>query len=414
MRNCWQILEKIRRKVGHWHSVAAVVVLLLTACATPSRAPEVNRSTPISPSLSSNVANSVPVARYVAVSWDSLPGWSGEMDLEDVWQAGIQSCRRLSKQVAWQSLCAQWPTLAPEQRRAWLMTHLQPYQLLSEPGEAEGLITGYFEPVLKGSQIRTSTFRYPLYAVPPDLVQVDLGVLYPALKGQRVRGRLVGRQLVPYYTRAEIDQPQSPLQGLELAWVEDPVALFFLHVQGSGRIQLPDGQWLRVGYADQNGQPYGVLAKYLLEKGEITTAQASMQGIMAWAKSASVEKVLQALNSNPSYVFFRQLPANDQGPIGALGVPLTPMRSLAVDPRFIPLGAPVFLATKLPNGLPVQRLMWAQDTGGAIKGVVRADYFFGLGDEAGALAGKMKQKGRLWLLWPRGYPPVENSANVQQ
>lgn len=383
----------------------SVLGVLLQGCATT---PPVKVSSPsTSSSPSSVLAGAAVAARYTAVDWKHLPGWAQDEWL-NVWEAGSQSCRRLSKQVIWQAICAQWPAIPPEQRRAWLMEQLQPYQISTEQGDVDGLITGYFEPVLNGSQLHSTQFRYPLYAVPPDLVQVDLGAVYPSLKGQRVRGRLVGRQLVPYYTRAEIDQPASPLQGFELAWVDDPVALFFLHVQGSGRIRLPDGQWLRVGYADQNGQPYSVLAKYLLEKGEISPAQASMQGIMAWAKQAPAANVLQALNSNPSYVFFRLLPANDQGPIGALGVPLTPERSVAVDPRYIPLGAPLFLSTQLPNGRPLQRLMWAQDTGGAIKGVVRADYFFGLGDAAGAIAGKMKQKGQLWLLWPRGQQPILN------
>jgi len=210
--------------------------------------------------------------------------------------------------------------------------------------------------------------------------------------------------VVPYYPRAEIERGLPALAGKELLWVDDPVDLFFLQIQGSGRVQLPSGELVRVGYADQNGQPYKSIGRYLAEQGELKLEQTSMQGIKAWG-AANPAKLDALLDRNPSYVFFRELPPAAGGPVGALGVALTPERSIAVDPRYIPLGAPVFLATTWPGSAQaLQRLVLAQDTGGAIRGAVRADYFWGFGEAAGAQAGRMRQSARMWVLLPRDYP----------
>ena len=241
----------------------------------------------------------------------------------------------------------------------------------------------------------------------------------------RLRGRLEGRRVVPYYSREEIERGVAPVAGKEIAWVDDAIEAFFLQIQGSGRIQLENGELLRIGYADQNGHPYQSVGRYLIERGELKLNEASMDGIKAWAR-ANPSRVDEMLNANPSYVFFRELPARvsqrdvaadspgsmtdgpgatTSGPVGALGVPLTPRRSIAVDPRHIPLGAPVFLSTTWPNSeAPLARLMLAQDTGGAIRGPARADFFWGFGAEAGTWAGKMRQQGKMWVLLPRGYP----------
>jgi len=237
------------------------------------------------------------------------------------------------------------------------------------------------------------------------------------LKHLRLRGRLEGRRVVPYYPRAEIERGLPALAGKELLWVDDPVDLFFLQIQGSGRVRLATGELVRVGYADQNGQPYKSIGRYLVEQGELKLEQASMQGIKSWG-AANPAKLEALLNQNPSYVFFRELakaecgqgsttdgPMTSGGPVGALGAVLTPERSIAVDPRYIPLGAPVFLATTWPNSTqPLARLVLAQDTGGAIRGAVRADYFWGFGDAAGAEAGRMRESARMWVLLPRDYP----------
>jgi membrane-bound lytic murein transglycosylase A len=268
-----------------------------------------------------------------------------------------------------------------------------------------GLITGYYEPVLQGSRQRVAPYLHPLYATPDDLLSIDLGSLYPELRNLRLRGRVEGRRVVPYAARNEIERGTKALAGKELLWVDDAVEAFFLQIQGSGRIRLPDGSTTRVGYADQNGHPYRPIGRWLVEQGELARDQVSMQSIKQWA-SANPARLQELLSQNPSYVFFRELPDSNAGPIGAQGVALTAERSLAIDPRTTPLGTPVFLATTRPdNGQPLNRLMMAQDTGGAIRGAVRADLFWGSGPQAGELAGRMRQQGRLWLLWPVGSQP---------
>ena len=293
------------------------------------------------------------------------------------------------------------------QLRHFFEQHFQPWLIENGDGSNTGLVTGYYEPLLQGSRVRTERFRYPLYAAPTDLLTVELGELFPELKGRRVRGRLEGNRVVPYFTRAEIEVDNPPLTGQELAWVDNPVDLFFLQIQGSGRIAFQDGGGMRVGYADQNGHPFRSIGRLLVQRGDLTLAQASLQGIKDWA-AAHPDQLRALLDANPSYVFFRQLPDNLPGPIGALGVPLTAGASIAVDPRITPLGAPVFLDTTEPNSkVPLRRLVMAQDTGGAINGAVRADFFWGYGDVTERKAGAMKQAGRMWLLYPRGYTPPE-------
>lgn len=287
--------------------------------------------------------------------------------------------------------------------RAFFERAFDAYAIVAPDGLAEGQVTGYYEPVIEGSRERSARYPRAVFGLPQDLVVVDLAGQYPELRGMRLRGRLNGRRLEPYYTRGEIDAQGAAFGAPVIAWIADPVELFFLQVQGSGQIQLETGERLRVGFAEQNGHPYRSLGRYLVERGEMTLDQASMQSIKAWA-AANPGKYQEALNQNPSYVFFRELPAAG-GPIGALGVPLEAGYSIAVDPRYVPLGAPVFLATTYPlSTQPLERLVAAQDTGGAIRGAVRADFFWGTGAEAGALAGRMRQAGRMWLLWPRGEP----------
>jgi membrane-bound lytic murein transglycosylase A len=334
--------------------------------------------------------------------WEDLPGWA-EDDPAQAWSALLESCKPLGKQPAWRTVCAQARALGSPGRaavRAFLESALSPWQVVNPDATREGLITGYYEPLLKGSRSRSAGYAHALYKVPDDLLLVDLGELYPELKPMRLRGRLDGRRVVPYFSRAELGERAPTLEDKALLWVDDPVELFFLQIQGSGRVELEDGSRVRVGYADQNGHPYRSIGRWLADKGEMSLDQTSMDSIKAWAR-ANPARLPELLNANPSYVFFRELPAADGGPPGALGVPLTPGRSLAVDPKVIPLGAPVFLATTYPSSdRPLQRLMLAQDTGGAIRGAVRADFFWGFGAEAGAQAGRMRQKGQLWVLLP--------------
>jgi membrane-bound lytic murein transglycosylase A len=345
-----------------------------------------------------------------AVNWSDLPGWADD-NPGAAWPAFLQGCTRLKAQMLWRATCTIAEQLpAGGSVRAFFETQFLPYRVANPDGNVEGLATGYYEPLLRGSRRKEGPYLYPLYAPPADLITVDLAGINPDLKYLRLRGRLEGRRVVPYFARAEIDRGLPALAGKELFWVDDPVDLFFLQIQGSGRILLPTGELVRVGYADQNGQPYRSIGRHLVEQGELTPDQASMQGIKAWG-AANPAKLSALLDQNPSYVFFRELPqagtnaAQAGGPVGALDVALTPERSIAVDPRYIPLGAPVFLATTWPGSEePLARLVLAQDTGGAIRGAVRADYFWGFGDAAGGRAGRMRQRAKMWVLLPRDYP----------
>ncbi|WP_324781249.1 murein transglycosylase A [Thiobacillus sedimenti] len=396
-----------------------LLVLLLSACAVhpplaPPVAPPVPTPAPTPgpgaappPALIPTPAVAYPTLK--PVNWSAVSFWRDD-DASEAWGAFLQSCSTLVKRSAWQPVCADAAAMqAPDAQavRSFFEQRFQPYQATQEDGGAEGLVTGYYEPVLKGDRVRTARARYPLYGPPDDLITVDLASVYPELKNLRLRGRVVGNKLVPYLTRKEIDAAgDSGFKGKPIAWADDPVELFFLQVQGSGRIDFPDGSRMRVGYADQNGYPYQSIGRLLVERGALKLEQASMQGIKDWG-AKHPDKLPELLAANPSYVFFRELPDGLPGPLGSLGVPLTGGRSIAVDPRYIPLGAPVFLATTQPNSnAPLNRLVMAQDTGGAIRGGVRADFFWGFGDAAGELAGRMKQRGRMWVLLPKDYPLV--------
>jgi membrane-bound lytic murein transglycosylase A len=263
-----------------------------------------------------------------------------------------------------------------------------------------GLVTGYYEPLLHGNWTRTDRYRYPLYRLPEDLVSVELGALYPELKNKRVRGRLTGRRVVPYFSRTEIDSIRSPLAGNELLWVDDPVALFFLQIQGSGRVRLPSGEMLSVGYADQNGYAYTAIGRTVAERAGLKLEDIDLPTIRAWLADHP-EDAQAVMNANASYVFFALRDSSLPGPLGALGVPLLPERAVAVDPAYVPLGVPVWLDTNLPGEeKPYRQLVFAQDTGGAIKGPVRADLFFGYGANAEAYAGRMRSPGTLYVLLP--------------
>ena len=344
-------------------------------------------------------------ARYQQTSYTTIPGWQNALLAPGV-GAFAAGCPRIAQSHLLRRVCDKLLADPPGDERAareFIEASFSAWAVVSVEGSTEGLITGYYAPVLPGSRTRTERFRHPVYGVPEDLVAVDLESVHPQLKGLRLRGRLEGKRLTPYWTRAEIEG-SSQFRAPVVAWVEDPVELFFLQIQGSGWIELASGDRLQLGYADQNGHPYRSLGRYLIQRGELALEQASMQGIKAWA-AAHPGQLRQALDANPSYVFFRELPAAQDGPIGTLGAALTAGYSLAIDPRAVPLGAPVFLATTMPlSPQPLQRLMAAQDTGGAIRGAIRADFFWGTGNAAGTLAGRMRQQGRMWILWPRGEP----------
>lgn len=344
--------------------------------------------------------------RYEHATWSQIPGWRSDA-VQEAWPVFMASCQVMKARPEWSGPCeaAAHVSVTPEAVRAYFEQNFEPYRLLKVPApqrEYTGLITGYYEPQFLGSLTRTEQFKVPLYGVPPDLLDVDLTSVYPQLKGMRLRGRVSGRKVLPYYSRADLASGEL-LAGQEVAWVADPLDAFLLEVQGSGRVQLPDGEVIRLQYAEQNGQPYNAIARYLVQHGDLPVEGASIPGIRAFF-TQHPERIQEVLNSNPSVVFFKPAPVDDPkvGPKGSQGIPLTAGRSIAVDPAFIPLGTPVFLSTTVPlTQAPLQRLVVAQDTGGAIKGTPRADFFWGTGPQAGELAGKMRQTGSMWILWPR-------------
>ena len=390
----------MKSKLVRW-SIVLGLCFVFAACQTkPVRKPAVVAVPP-------PVTTQSPI--FTLSKWEALPEWA-TLDLTPSWVALLQSCRVLKGKPQWQQICTGAELVDKndnEAQRKFYEDRLLPFQIFNADGSENGVITGYYEPLLLGSRTKTERFRFPIYAAPDDMLEIDLGDTYPQLKGQRLRGRLSGKKVVPYFNRAEIDSGTDSLKGREIFWVESAVELFFLQIQGSGRIELPDGRQVKVGYADQNGHPYVSIGKKLIEQGEMKLENASMQGIKAWGEK-NPEKLMPLLELNPSYVFFRELPENLTAPLGAMGIPLTNEYSIAIDPRAIPLGSPVFLATTQPNSTtPLNRLMLAQDTGGAIRGPVRADFFWGFGEKAGAQAGRMKQQGRMWVLFPKGGEPVQ-------
>jgi membrane-bound lytic murein transglycosylase A len=337
-----------------------------------------------------------------AVSWSKLPQWQGD-DLAAAWPAMQAQCPRMvRKSAAWEPVCeavAQLQNPSSDEVRAFLQQHFKPHRVHGKNGKRDGLITGYYEPILNGSRTRTDRFKYPIYAQPEDMLIIDLADLYPSLKGMRLRGRLDGNRVKPYWSREEIDGAELPLAGKEILWIDDPYGSFFTQIQGSGRVRLPDGSMVGVGYANQNGHPYVAVGKKLVEIGALPIEEVSLFTIKQWLQE-NPQRAPEILNANPSYVFFEMRESVEEGPRGSLNVPLTAERSIAVDRRVVPLGTPVWLKTTLPDGSPFERLVFAQDTGGAITGPVRADVFFGIGNRAEQLAGEMKQRGEMYALLP--------------
>lgn len=385
-----------------------------------SVAPSTCPTSPVCPVCPSKEPVKPTAAPLEPVRWEALPDWPGRVsgqageNLATGFETLLNSCRTLQRQAVWQPVCASARALKERDNASlssWFEKNLQPWQLVNPDGNREGLVTGYYEPVIKASRHKKKPYLYPIQSVPDDLIDVELGDLYPELKHMRLRGRIEGRKLVPYYSRAEwekmerIEKIENGQSGKTIAWSDDALDVFFMQIQGSGQVVLDDGKRIRVGYADQNGHPYRSIGRWLIDQGELRSDQASMQGIRAWLKGHP-QRMQELLDTNPSYVFFRELSVDSEGPPGAMGIPLTAERSIAVDPRFTPLGVPVWLSTNYPNSdRALTRLMVAQDTGGAIRGPVRADFFWGSGVEAGNQAGKMRQKGQMWVLLPLDYTP---------
>lgn len=355
-------------------------------------------------------------AVYSKTNYASLPGWEQD-NLAEALPAFAASCQRLAavppdrslgadghmgKAGDWQSFCTALPLATDTASlRSLIEAQLQPWAV-SEGNNPEGLFTGYYESELQGSLTQHDGYQTPLYQRPADLIMIDLGEFRDELKGQRIAGRNVNGQLKPYEDRAAI--VGGKINATPLVWLNDPVDAFFVQVQGSGRVMLDNGSELRVGYDGQNGHIYTAIGRELIRRGELTSETVSMQSIRDWLESHPTEADT-LMNTNRSYVFFRAANAV-AGPTGAANVPLTPQRSLAVDNRYIGYHVPVWLVASSSEAAgPLRRLLIAQDTGGAIKGIVRGDVFWGHGPQAEAAAGAMKARGRYFVLLPTGLIP---------
>jgi len=384
------------KQTCHW--LLPIIALLLSAC--PAKKVE-------DPEKPAELAPA-----YVKSDWQALPDWT-QIGLASSLEALRAECVSLKRKEQWQQICAEASLLDlgnNEALRTFFEGHFTPWQLKNGDGTDQGLITGYYEPLLYGSREKTERHRFPVYGEPDDLLIIDLAELYPELKGKRLRGRIEGKRVVPYHDRAAIDSKHAP-SGKEILWVDDEISLFFLQVQGSGRVQLQDGSIVKLGYANQNGHPYNSIGKRLVQMGEMTVHQASMKRIRQWGID-NPNRLKELLYHNPSYVFFREMPDSLKSAVGAMGIPLTAGYSMAVDRRTIPLGMPVYLSTTWPSSEePLNRLMLAQDVGGAIKGTIRGDFFWGFGAEAGKYAGTMKQQGRMWVFFPIGFTPTIKTAS---
>ena len=376
------------------HALTALIVAALAACSTPPPPPPPSvplfPSTPLPPTPVPDAGRIPPVSgqavsRWVPVRWDELPGFSADA-LHEAWNAWVRSCER--PPAAFARLCPEVRRLSigsAGEQRAWMLERLQPYRVEAPGGNPDGLLTGYYEPQLNAARLPGNGYNVPLYRLPAGMT---------------------ARQ--PWFSRQEIEtlpQAQAALQGRAIAWLADPVDAMVLHIQGSGRLRIaePDGsvRLVRVAFAGTNEHPYKSIGKWLLDQGLVRDA--TWPGIKAWI-AQNPQRVNELLWSNPRYVFFKEEPLSaldaEFGPNGAQGVPLTPGRSIAVDRLSIPYGTPVWLSSPGPT-VTLNRLVLAQDTGSAILGAVRADYFAGWGQEAGDIAGRLKQGLRLWALWPK-------------
>ena len=329
-----------------------------------------------------------------AVSFSEIEGFYKD-DLNHALEVFKKDCKASKRNELFKEVCqkAEYEI----DGRKFFTINFQPYKLLDKDSLDEGLITGYYEPLLYGSFKKTSRYKYPLYKTPKDMYIVDFTSIYPDLKSYKLRGKLVGNKVVPYDSREEIES--NPSKELEpIVYVDNKVDVFLLHVQGSGKVLLDTGELINVGYAEQNGRKFKGIGMYMLNKGYITKDELSAQGMKQYLDK-NPSKADEVLNQNESYVFFKK---SNQGATGSLGTQLTAKRNLAVDKNVIPLGMPVFINTKNPvDKNPINQLMVAADVGGAIKGDIRADFFWGFGDNAFAYAGRMKEKGKMYILMPK-------------
>lgn len=354
--------------------------------------------------------------RLSRVGFDNLPGWR-DAQPDTALSSFKRSCAVLAARPDsapmtgaghagtagdWRDACAR----AGGDARTFFEQNFTPFAV----GGSDGLFTGYFEPEIRGSRTRHDAYQTPVYGLPPDLVRADLGRFIPKLKGEHISGKVDGNALVPYASRAQINA--AGLSNTKvLFYTDDAVAFFFLQIQGSGRVVFDDGTAARIGYAGENGRPYLAIGRTLIAEGALTKENVSLQTIRAWL-AANPARAQSVMEGNESYIFFRETPLGDTalGSTGSMGVALTPLASLAVDQRIHALGAPLYVAADGPD--PMHGLVVAQDIGGAIRGAVRGDIFFGFGPEAERRAGAMKAGGQLFVLLPNALAAKVGSSKV--
>ena len=360
-------------------------------------------------------------------SFQRLPGWNADNQKQALIPLQ-KSCARIHKKdsntnfgiggfagtvAAWQDVCQKLidaPPLTNAKARQFFKNHFTPYEVWGINGR-NGLFTGYYEPILRGSFKKQKPFLIPIYECPTDLISVNLGAFRSDLKGETIMGRIEEKKLVPYYERSEIENGILKQKHSEIVWVDSAIDAFFLHIQGSGQIRMDNGLVIRVGYAAQNGHPYKAIGREMVQQGALKKGNVSMQSIRDWLEK-NPDKAADVMNLNTSYIFFHKLKKGD-GAIGAEGVILTPRRSLAIDRKKIPYGVPIWLDAEEPDGKDrLQQLMIAQDTGGAITGAVRGDFFWGSGNKAAHKAGLMKSKGRFWILLPKNVQVPKEKTRV--
>ena len=383
------------------------IMILLSACSqkcdTPQAKPsqELNKTVcETKPEIEAKILfESLPKTHLLESDFSKLPNWNAE-NYESALSSFVESCRTPKTQAMYKELCAKAKHIKDPKK--FLETEFSPYAINTDEGDDKGLLTGYYEPHLHGSLVRTSRYKYPIYKTPLDLIVVDLSEIYPDLKNYRLRGRLEGNKLVPYYTRKQ--SKSEHLRAQVLCYVDSKIDRFFLEIQGSGRVTLRDGKTIYLGYDNQNGHRYRAIGRYLVSIGALKLEEVSLQSIRRWL-SENPKRVDEVLNYNKSLVFFKE---KQQPATGSLGVVLTPKRSVAVDRHYIPLGSMLYVDADM-KAKRFCSLVLAQDTGGAIKGAVRADLFLGYGKDAMKIAGELKAPLKLWILLPKQKHNKESS-----
>ncbi len=372
-------------------------ILLFVGCSKePIEPPSLKKidtdiTLPICSSEAKIMFDTLPKTHLIESSFDKLPNWDKE-NYAKALNDFLNSCKSKKTRKIYKEICKDAQSAADA--KLFIQQKFSPYKINTKSGEEEGLLTGYYEPELKGSLKKTKKYRYPIYATPKDLIIVDLGSIYPTLKNYRLRGRIKGNRLIPYDTREE--SSSKHIEAEVICYTDSKIDLFFLEIQGSGRVTLENGKTLFIGYDNQNGHKYRAIGRYLVKIGGLELEEVSLQTIRGWLERNPL-RVDEVLNYNKSLVYFKQ---REKSASGSLGLCLTPSRSIAVDRRYIPLGSMLYLNANIKDK-SVSKIVLAQDTGGAIKGAIRADIFLGFGEDAMNTAGELKTPLKLWILLPK-------------